>query len=387
MSLDEHARAGQRAIEAQRYDDAIASFTQALELAPDRPDMNNALGMAYLHRGDAGNAIPYLERAVELAEPYEAPEHQPIKREMHMTLATAYQLMDEVPQARAQLERIIARWPDHLEARLQLGQLLLSTCQLDDGLQAYRDAADYLDKEQREAAEALVGSAEAFLASEHDADVFLQGHQESYVQYFDEVAAAQADAGWYAEAARMARGPDGEPTPIVAEGARPYALQRVDLVNPHDGTVSGVYSEQEPMVVALHGLEPLAQVPVMLPWKGGWPFEVWVCSRSPWHWLGITVQFREPADTAEALVERVDELIGQWYLAGWNGEYGDADRGRFHYIGDPEPLGRSGVGYVVDLGRARFDAIPALLTRLAVLHERAPVKRVLFGFGRLPEVE
>ena len=385
MSLDEHARNGLRAIEEQRYDDAIAAFKGALEIAPDRPDMNNALGMAYLHRGDAGNAIPHLEKAVELADGFGGAEHDGMRREMNMTLATAYQLMDRVPQARAQLERVIARWPDHVEARLQLGQLLLSTCQLHDGLAAYKAASDYLDKEQREAAEALVGSAEAFLASDHDADVFLQGHQESYVQYFDEVAKAQAEAGWYAEAARMARGPDGEPTPIVADGARPYALTRVDLVNPNDGTVSGVYSEQEPMVVALSGLEPLAQVPVMLPWDGGWPFEVWVCSRSPWHWLGITVQFAEAAGSEEALVERIDELIGQWYLAGYNGEYGTADAGRFHYIGDPEPLNLTSLGYVVDLGRAQFSAIPALLNKLAVLHDRAPLKRVLFGYGRLPE--
>jgi tetratricopeptide (TPR) repeat protein len=385
MSLDEHARAGLRAIEEQRYDDAIKAFHKTLEIAPERPDMNNALGMAYLHRGDAGNAIPHLERAVELSEPFTAPEHEAMKREMNMTLATAYQLMDQVMRARAQLEKVVERWPDHVEARLQLGQLLLSTCQLQDGLAVYKAASDYLDKEQREAAEALVGSAEAFLESEHSADVFLQGHQESYVEYFNEVAASQAEAGWYAEAARMAMGPDGEPAPIVPEGARPYALQRVDLVNPADGTVSGVYSEQEPMVVALSGLEPLAQVPVMLPWDGGWPFEVWVCSRSPWHWLGITLQFAEPADSEEALVERADELVGQWYLSGFNGDFGDADSGRFHYIGDPEPLGRTGVGYVVDLGRARFEAIPTLLHRLAVLHERAPLRRVLFGYGRLPE--
>ena len=382
MSLDEHARAGLRAIEEQRFDDAIASFTKVLELEPNRPDMNHALGMAYVHRGDVGNAIPHLEKAVELAEPYSAAEHQPLKLEFHMSLATAYQLMDLVPQARAKLEEVVSRWPQHVEARLQLGQLLLSTCQLRDGLQVYKDAADYLDKEQREAAEALVGSAEAFLESEHEGDVFLRGHQESYLAYFDEVVASQPT--WHAEAMRAAMGPDGSPQPVLADGARPYALSRVDMVNPADNTVSGVYSEQEPMIVALHGLEPLAQVPVMIPWKGGWPFETWVCSRSPWHWLGIIVQFEEPATNDVTLVDRVDELMGQWYLAGFNGDFGSSDRGYFHYIGDPEVMGDRAVAYAVDLGRAGFDAIPALLNKLTVLHERAPITRVLFGYGRLP---
>ena len=53
-TLDELAQAGLTAINDGRYNDAIESFQQALALAPDRPDMNNALGMAYLHRGEAG---------------------------------------------------------------------------------------------------------------------------------------------------------------------------------------------------------------------------------------------------------------------------------------------------------------------------------------------
>ena len=382
MSLDEHARAGLRAIEERRYDDAITAFQKVLELEPDRPDMNHALGMAYVHRGDVGNAIPHLEAAVRLAEPYSAPEHQPLKLEFHMSLATAYQLMDQVQKARAALEEVVRRWPEHVEARLQLGQLLLSTCQLEDGLQVYKDAADYLDKEQREAAEALVGSAEAFLESEHDANVFLQGHQESYVSYFDEVAKSQPT--WHAEAMR-AQMVDGEPQPVLAEGARPYALSRVDLVNPADNTVSGVYSEQEPMIVALHGLEPLAQAPVMLPWNGGWPFETWVCTRCPWHWLGIIIQLQESAESDEALVERVDPLVGEWYLQGFNGDFGSKERGYFHYIGDPEVMGERAVAYVVDLGRAGYEAIPALLSKLTVLHERFPIQRVLFGYARLPD--
>jgi tetratricopeptide (TPR) repeat protein len=384
-SLDEHARAGLKAIEEKRYEDAIASFERAVELAPDRPDMNNALGMAYLHRGDAGNAIGPLERAVALAEPFSAPEHQPLKQEFHLSLATAYQLMDHVAQARETLQGIVQRWPEHLGARLQLAQLLLSACELEAGLAVYDDSLDLLDKDQRESAEALVGTLRAFLESEHPASVFLEAHCDSYIEYFDEVAKAQSEQGWYAEAARMVRGPDGEPVRILPEGARPYAFTRVDLVNPADGTVSGVYSEQEPMVVALEGLEALAQVPVLLPWKGETPFDLWVCSRCPWHWLTVTVQFQQAADTDEALIERVDGAIGQWYLAGYEGEFGDAERGRFHYITDPDRMGDRAVVYVIDLGRARFEAIGALLRRLTVVHDRHPIQRVLFGYGRLPD--
>jgi hypothetical protein len=381
--IDEQARAGLKAIEEKRYDDAITAFRSVVEMEPHRPDINHALGMAYLHRGDAGNALPHLEAAVRLAEPYDLPQHQALKRDFHLSLATAYQLLDQAEDARNVLETVVKRWPDAVEARLQLGQLLMSSCRPLEGCQAYEASIDWLDKEQRKSAEALVGSVRAFLDTGHPSSVFLEAHGDSYRQYFDTIAAEQAQHGWYAEAARMSRGPDGELRPVLAAGARPYALARVDLVNPTDGTVSAIYSESEPMIVAIEGLEPLAQVPILLPWAGH-PFEVWVSTRCPWHWVSIVLQLAEPLPAA-ARVEKVDESMGSWYLAGWNGEFGEGEQGRFHYITDPDPVGSSAVSYMVDLGRARFDAIHDLLRRLTVLHERVPIRRVLFGEGRLPE--
>lgn len=383
-SVDEYARTGITAIEEKRFDDAIEAFTRALDLEPDRPDMNNALAMAHLHRGDTGNAIPPLERAVALAEPYTSPEHQPLKREFHLTLAATYQLMDRVADARRTLEGAIRRWPGEPAPRLRLAQLLAVTGQLHDAVSTWQDALPHLSGDEAQAVEALVGAIRAWQDSENDASVFLRGHQESYKEYFDTVAAAETEKGWFAEAARMARGADGELAPILADGARPYAMSRVDLVNPADGSVSSVYSDEDPMIVALKGLEPLAQVPVLLPWEGH-PFPVLVCSQCPWHWLQILVQFERPAAQETELIDRIDELIGAWYLAGFNGEFGDADSGRFHYITDPEIVGDRGVAYVVDLGRARFEAIGALLNRLVILHDTQPIRRVMLGQGRLAD--
>jgi len=379
-TLDELARQGIEAITDKRFDDAIEAFTAALAIDDTRPDMNSALGMAYLHRGDVGNAIPHLERAVAMAEPFVEPEVQSMKRDFHVQLATAYQLMDRVDEASRTLRGIIQRWPSVAEPYLQLGNLLLSTGQLDEGKQIYRDAAGVLDGEDKAAAEVIVAAIEAFEGAEQPASIYLEAHAQSYKDYFDQVADAQAEHGWYAEAARMARGADGEPVPIVADGARPYALTRVDLVNPVDGTVSGVYSEQEPMIVAIEGLEPLAEAAIVFPWKD-WPFDVGVCTRCPWHWLQITVQFQAKVD--EAQLAELDELFGDWYLAGYNGEFGDSDSGRFHYISDPEPLSDRAVSYTVDLGRARYEAIPRLLQRLTVLHDKLPLQRVNFGYSRL----
>lgn len=379
--LETYARSGIAAINEKKYDEAVTAFKSALSLDPTRPDINNALGMAYVHRGDVGNAIPHLEEAVKLARAYTAEEHQEMRRHFHVGLATAYQLYEQLSDAEEVLRDIIKQWPNDAEAHLQLAQLLVGSCRVEEGLQAYNDAMPCLDNDGKHAVDALVGSTRLFLESEHEADIFLKAHRDEYVRYFDEVAGPRVEEGWMAEAARMGRGEDGEPVPIVAEGARPYALTRVDLVDPVKQEISGVYSEEAPMVVAVEGLDPLAQVPVLLPWSG-WGFEVWVCSRCPWHWLSITIQVNEGASSEWQ--REIDELIGGWYLEGWNGSFGTQDAGRFHYIGDPEAVGEYALSYVVDLGRAEFDAIGDLLRKLTVASDRLSLRRVMFGRGRLP---
>jgi tetratricopeptide (TPR) repeat protein len=381
--LDTHAKAGLKAIEEKRYDDAIAAFEKALEIDGSRPDMNSALGMAYMHRGDTGNAIEPLKRAVDLSEVFTDPQHDAMRLHFHTGLATAYQLTDDTGGAKRVLESAIEKWPNQLEPRIQLGSLFLASCAPEEGLDVYRAAMDLMDEDNTKAAEALVGAVEGFLQSEEPASVFLEAHRDSYVGYFDECAQAQEEAGWIAEAARMAKGPDGEARPILAQGVRPYAMTRIDLVDPESGEMQLVYTENEPCIVAVEGLEPLAQVGVLLPWKGH-PFDVWVSTRCPWHWLHMMFQFEEP-DTDEALIGAIDELIADWYLDGYNGEFGDKDKGRFHYVTDPERMGTRTVYYAFDLGRASYDSINALMRKLIVLHDRRRIQRVLFGFGRLPE--
>jgi len=383
-TLDDFAQGGIAAINERRFDDAIEQFTKALELAPDRPDMNNALGMAYLHRGEVGSAVPHLEKSVTLAEAFPDADHADMKLHFLSSLATAYQLADRIADARRVLADTARRFPESRDTKLQLGQLLLTSCLLEEGLAVYGGLATdpAFDDDEKAAAQAVHDAARALLDSVDDtADVFLRAHQDSYVTYFDDVASEQPT--WYAEAARMTRGDDGEPKPVLTTGARPYAMTRVDLVNPATGEVAGVYSDTEPMIVAVEGLEPLAQLPIMFPWKGA-AVETWVCTQVPWHWMTITVQLAE-ATTDEARVAAIDPVFGEWYLAGFNGDFGDADKGRFHYIGPPDTVGDRAVAYTVDLGRAGYEAIEDLVQRLAKLSTTTPVRRVLFGNGYLPD--
>lgn len=384
--LDTYARAGIQAVNEGKLDVAIENFSKAHALDPSRPDLNNALGMAYLNRGEVGSAIPYLEDAARLAQPYDAPEHQDMRRHFETGLATAYTLMDRVSDARRVLDAAIEKWPEDLETRVQHASLLVSSCMVEEGRDAYMDISrdSRFEEEIREVAGAIGGAITAFLDDEDlQGEVFLRAHAETYVGFFNQNANQPLQSGFYAEAARMVRGADGEPRPILAEGARPWAFERVDLVNPQDGSVAKVGDEKEPLIVAVNGLEPLAQMPVTLPWSG-WPFQVFVTSRCPWHWLTIAIQLAEPASEQER-IDAVDETIGSWYLAGYNGDFGDAESGRFHYATNPDFVGDRGITYTIDLGRARPEAIDDLLKRLTVLHDRVPLARVLFGQGRLPD--
>jgi tetratricopeptide (TPR) repeat protein len=385
-TLDEHARAGILAINEQRIDDAIEHLGAALAMDGERPDLNNALGMAYLRRGEAVTAVPYLEKASRLAQPFDGPEHRDMRRHFESGLATAYMLLDRVADGRRVLEAAVARWPDDLDSRMQLGSLLVSSCLPEAGRDVYAAIADspLFEEDVREAAEALAGAITVFLEDESlGGDVFLQAHAESYDAFFEQNAAQLETEGWFTEAARMVRGEDGNPKPIIAEGARPWAEERVDIVNPADGSVAKVGDEREPLIVAVNGLEPLAQVPVTLPWTG-WPFEVWVCSRTPWHWVQLTIQFRE-ARSEQAMLDAADGYIGNWYQAGYHGEFGERDKGRFHFATNPDYIGDRAITYTFDLGRASYDAVPDLLKRLSVLHDNHPLQRVVFGPGRLPD--
>jgi len=385
--VHEYAQAGIKAVNEHQFSKAIEAFEKALEIEPERPDMNNALGMAHLHRGDAVNAIPFLSKAIELARGFEGDEYDDMKVHFIVGLATAQHLLEQTQQTIATLKTAAELWPENIVPLLHLGQLYFEACLLEEGLSVYRKLStlESLDEEARQAAEAVVGSVEAFLNSEHTAGLFLQAHQESYIEYFNEVAAPQEQAGWFAEATRMSQDADGELKPMLAEGARPYALTRADLVNPKDNTVANVYEPSDPLIVHLNGLEPLAQLPIMFPWKE-FPFEVWVSSQSPWHWLKLAIQFEDDLPDESELVKVIDDLIGAWYLKGFNGEFGTQEAGRFHYVSDPETIGTRTVNYTFDLGRAEYSSIDALLRALTIFHDQRAIKRVLFGRGLLPEL-
>ncbi len=51
----EYVQAGMKSLEKQEYEPAIEAFKKALELKPNMPEIQNALGVAYLNTPESTN--------------------------------------------------------------------------------------------------------------------------------------------------------------------------------------------------------------------------------------------------------------------------------------------------------------------------------------------
>lgn len=366
--------------------DARKLLFEAVKAAPDRPDLLHALGVVQLQLGEAELGLRLIQQAIERAE---ALLSQPDRRQQaetmlegfFLSLAAACEDMAMVPEATAAYKRVMQMNPGQPRAQSGYAQLLFSSGDLDGGqreLQAYIDA-DRDEEPFIEGAEALLESVRTFLRRDIHPREFLKAHQAEYTAFFTHHADEQAKLGWIAEAARMKRNDAGHVVPSIPDGARPYAAVRVDLVDPQTGQMGQV--GDQPMVVALPDYQALARATIQFQWREQ-AFDVRVSSQSPWDQLPIQFLLRSGG---KAALDALDSLIGDWYMAGFEGAFGKQDSGRFHYISDPEYRSDlRAVVYHVDMGRANLTSIDDLLRRLSVFHAQNPIERLVFGRGYLP---
>jgi tetratricopeptide (TPR) repeat protein len=358
---------------------------RAVEAAPDRVDLLNALGVVHLQLGEPELAIRLIEEAVSRVDalvakrPAERDHLTTMRDGFRLSLAAAHEDLDQPDAAAREYRHVLADSPGQPRARQGLAHLLLARGDLAAGLEELRTyVRENLDEDAFiEGAGAYAEEVDGFVKRNIQPREFLVAHRESYVEMFDHYEAEQAAEGWIAEAARMMRAPDGKVVPLIPEGARPYAAVRVDLVNPQTSQVGQV--GDQPMVVALAEFQTLARAPVLFP-VGGLPFSLHISSQSPWDQLPISMRF-ERRDSVEA----VDGLIGDWYHSGYEGAFGTRDAQRFHYVSDPD-VKRDGFGvtYTVDLGRARVEGLDDLLRRLVGFHASHPLRALIVGRGYLP---
>ncbi len=378
MNADDLAQKAMQALNQGNPQEAISALQAALTANPERLDLRHALSVTHLQLGEPLLALQVNEELFDLASEEQGEAAMTMMIQIVLTRAAIFEDLAQAAEAEASYREVLRHAPEHSQAQQGLGFLLLACGRLEEGIAQLEKHAENPSEapEPREATAAFLKALASFRREDYHPGAFVQAHRESYVDFFDHHAKRMAEQGWIAEAARMKREGD-RVVPIIADGARPYAAIRVDLVNPQTGQ-PGLIGE-EPMIVAIEGFEPLAHAPVLFRTPSDNAFQVWTSSQCPWDQLTIQIRFANPG-----AVEHADPIIGDWYSAGFEGAFGSQDRGRLHYISDPESPAPDCVIYQVDCGRAEQRAVDNLLQRLLVLHGQHPIRHVVIGRGYLP---
>ncbi len=375
MLSDAIAEKAMAALKQNDPNKAKSELEKLIMADPDRIDLRHALATVLLRMGEPKAALLMANEGVKMCHDQQTDTAATLMTPLHLIIANAQEDLYNPHAAQMAYELILDKEADHPYAQQRLAYLHLSRGQIKKGivsLQTYIDAeADA--PESIEAHGELREGIVQFLNADIHPKNFILAHREAYVEAFDQIATDMVKKGWYAEAARMQRDQDGNLTPVIPDGARPYAAIRVDLVNPEDGQPGRI--GEGPFVVALEGHEVLSQCPIVWEWPDQ-PFPTWVSSQCPWNNFEIQIQMGDDSD-----IESIDAIVGDWYQAGYNGAFGRGDQGMLHEISDPIKLADTIVAYYVDCGRAGSESVNELLNRLALHHEKRPITKVLLGKG------
>ena len=108
-----HLEAARRHFDAQRDREAIAELQRVVYLAPYQSDAHLLLGRLYLRNGRALEAIDTLKISIWSDDTIDA----------HVSLAEAHLAAKDASAARAELELVLRRQADHVEAKRLLDTL------------------------------------------------------------------------------------------------------------------------------------------------------------------------------------------------------------------------------------------------------------------------
>lgn len=95
---------GRLQIDQKKYEDAIVTLSQMVQLDPESPDGNLFLGEAYIQIRKGSKAVGYLNEAARLGRP-----------DAHLWLATLYDAAKLKDRAAAEYEQFLQQRPDYPE--------------------------------------------------------------------------------------------------------------------------------------------------------------------------------------------------------------------------------------------------------------------------------
>ncbi len=365
------------AVRLEDPNEARQQLEALIERAPERLDLRHSLAVTLVRMGEAKAARVVSQDAITMAFEMQDEAAATLIGQLYMVDAEASLDLYLPRQAEAAYKNILEEDPLNPYALQAYAYLLFRWGRLKNGMDMLQR---YLDAKTDEAAalegnQSFLHAVRKFIAEDVHPKELLNAHHGSYQEFFNHHANNMAEQGWQAEQPYIRGEEDGKLIYYVRDGDRPYATARVDLIDPktHQGGRVG----DQPMIVALAGYEPIARAPVLFPYPGH-SFVVMVSSNVPWNNLAIHIR------TMDGHWEQIDQLIGEWYQAGFHGQFGTQTSGFFHEIGPPMVIDDNSVTYYMDVGRAGVEAIDNLLTRLEIAHERFGIDCVIIGEGFLP---
>jgi tetratricopeptide (TPR) repeat protein len=186
-----------------RVDEAIVHYRQALDLKPNDVQAYVNLSVALYQQGRVDEAIRYLQQAVALKPDFAI---------AHNNLAMALRSQKQFDEALVHSRKAVELAPTFLEARNNLGILLHQLGQTTEAIAQWREVLRWQPENTpalRQLAVVLASGSEASLRNGPEAVELaeraakLTGNQDPAV--LDILAAAQAEAGQFAEAVKTAQ--------------------------------------------------------------------------------------------------------------------------------------------------------------------------------------
>ena len=156
---------GLLALQARRWDDAVACCVAALRLRPDLVEVYNSLGVAFTERKQYAEALQSFQHALALNPDYadahnnegtiykhmgqlqraeasyrSALRFRPDFPQAHSNLGAVLALQGRLAEAAASYQAALSYWPDYFEARVSLGEGLKQMGRLEEAEGCYRAA-------------------------------------------------------------------------------------------------------------------------------------------------------------------------------------------------------------------------------------------------------
>lgn len=111
LKKSRHLSKGNRAFQAQQYDQAEIEYLNVLKVAPEDPVAISRLATIYSEEGRVGRAFPFLMKACELVTN---------DMELHLKLGNFYLAAGKLKEARDEASLVLDRMPRHPEAPVLL---------------------------------------------------------------------------------------------------------------------------------------------------------------------------------------------------------------------------------------------------------------------------